>query len=396
MGFMRHKRKIILLVVICSLLGTGFFTGKKLFLGKQSAYLTAIATKMDIEESVIATGVLKPYLTVDVGAQVSGQIKKLYVHLGDQVKKGQLLAQIDPILQQNSLRDAEATLENALSQKRSKLAMLRQYELAYKRQTQLIAESIVSRADLENSEALFDSTRADLLALDALIKRAEISVDIAKANLSYTQILAPIDGIVISIVTEEGQTVVSAQTAPTILKLAKLDTITVKALISEADIIRVKPGMTVYFTILGDPETRHFSKLRAIEPAPESTNSSSSSGSISSNSAIYYNGLFDIPNPDKKLRALMTAQVTILLHKSKQVLCIPASTLGDKDADGSYTVKVLRNNLPETRKIRVGINNNVKVQVIDGLSEGDKVIIGDTSSFSSADKTQPGPQTRKD
>ena len=127
------------------------------------------------------------------------------------------------------------------------------------------------------------------------------------------------DGVVVGIVTEEGQTVVSAQAAPTILRLANLDTITVKAQISEADVTRVRPGQKVYFTILGDPDARHYGKLRAIEPATDSASSSSSASTSSSSTAIYYNGLFEVPNPDRTLRVSMTAQVFVVLSEAKQV-----------------------------------------------------------------------------
>jgi membrane fusion protein, macrolide-specific efflux system len=391
------RNKILLVLVsIAVLTGAGLLVKHYFFDKAKISYITADATKTDIEEKVLASGTLNALKTVEVGAQVSGQLKKLHVVLGDQVKKGQLLAEIDPVLQQNSLRDAEASLENVKAQKRSKQALLQQYELAYKRQKQMVDQDAAASADLESAQAQLDGTRADLAALDAQINKAKISVDTAKANLDYTRIVAPMEGVVISIVTEEGQTVVSAQSAPTILKLANLDTITVKAQISEADVTRTRPGQSVYFTILGDADTRYYSTLRAIEPGPDTTTTSSSSTTTSSSStAIYYNGLFDVPNPGRRLRVSMTAQVSIVQNIAKQALCIPTSALGEKGKDGRYTVKVLQNNLPENRMIRTGINNNVLVQVTEGLKEGDKVIIGDSSTLPVTDKTTPtGPPLR--
>jgi macrolide-specific efflux system membrane fusion protein len=383
------RNKIILVLVSMAVLTCSGLLVRHYFFGKAIiAYITADAAKTDIEEKVLASGTLNALKTVEVGAQVSGQLKKLHVVLGDQVKKGQLLAEIDPVLQQNSLRDAEASLENVKAQKRSKQALLQQYELTYKRQKQMVDQDAAARADLESAQAQLDSTRADLAALDAQINKAKISVDTAKANLDYTRIVAPMDGVVISIVTEEGQTVVSAQAAPTILKLANLDTITVKAQISEADVTRTRPGQSVYFTILGDADTRYYSTLRAIEPGPDTTTTSSSSTTTSSSStAIYYNGLFDVPNPGRRLRVSMTAQVSIVQNIAKQALCIPTSALGEKGKDGRSTVRVLVNNLPENRMIRTGINNNVLVQVTDGLQEGDRVIIGDSSTLPATEKT---------
>jgi macrolide-specific efflux system membrane fusion protein len=383
----------VALISIGILVGTGLLVRHVLFAKESPALITAGVTRMDIEESVLASGTLQALKTVDVGAQVSGQLKKLHVRLGDQVKKGDLLAEIDPVLQQNSLKDAEANQENVQAQIRSKKALLQQYEQAYRRQKELAAQDIVSRADLESAQAQFETTRADLAALEAQLKKARVAVETAQANLAYTRIAAPMDGVVIGIVTEEGQTVVSAQAAPTILKLANLDTITVKAQISEADVPRVRPAQKVYFTILGEPDIRHYGALRAIEPAPESSSSSSSS-STSSSTAIYYNGLFDVPNPDRKLRPSMTAQVAVVLSEAKQVLSIPVSALRDKGMDGRQTVKVLVNGVSVDRTIRVGISNHVNAQVIDGLREGDRVVIGDATvptAATNASMPPPGP-----
>jgi len=384
----------IVLLVCAGLLLKHFF-----FAPVVPSYITASAARMDIEEKVLASGTLNALKTVDVGAQVSGQLKKLHVALGDQVKKGDLLAEIDPVLQRNALRDAEATLKNVRAQKLSKQALLRQYTLAYRRQGELMAQDATAHADLESAQAQLDGTRADLAALDAQISKSAIAVDTAKANLDYTQILAPMDGVVLTIATEEGQTVVSTQSATTILTLADLNTITVKAKISEADVARVKPGLATYFTLLGDADTSYPSKLRAIEPASTvtATSSSTSTTSSTSSSAIYYNGLFEVPNPGKKLRVSMTAQVTIVINSARQALCIPASALEKRSRDGRCTVRVLRGTVPENRNIRVGISDNVQVQVIEGLKEGEKVVVGDSSSVPAADSAsnRRGPPGRR-
>ncbi|KAF0812128.1 Macrolide export protein MacA [Andreprevotia sp. IGB-42] len=335
-------------------------------------YLTAPVARMDIEEAVLASGTLEPITQVSVGAQVNGQLKALKVKLGDSVKKGQLLAEIDPAIQQNDLRNAQAGLQNVEAQRRAKEALLRQYDLALKRQQQMIASDASPRADLESAQAQLDSTRAELAAVDAQIAQSRVQVDTAQTNLGYTRIMAPMDGEIISVVTKEGQTVVSAQSAPTILIMANLDTMTIKAQISEADVVRVKAGQTVYFTILGVPERRFYARLRAIEPAPESINSSSSSSS-----AVYYNGLFDVANPNHVLRTSMTAQVSIVQGEAKQALTVPAAALGLRGKDGRYEVRVLKNGKVETRQVKAGLNNNVNAQVLAGLAGGEQVIIGE-------------------
>lgn len=392
------KKKTVIIVIIAILVVTaGVAAARKFFAPQKTTYITAPAARFDLEESVLATGILKAFKTVAVGAQVNGQLKMLHVALGDKVKKGQLLAEIDPVLPQNTLKDAEAQVDNLQAQKRSKQALLKQYELAYQRQSQMNAKDAGSRADLESAQAQLESTRHDIVALEAQIKKAVIAVDTARANLGYTRIHAPIDGTVISIDTEEGQTVVSNQAATTILTLATLDTMTIKAKISEADVPRVKPGLPTYFTLLGDSETRYYGKLRAIEPGPvNGTTTTGTTSTSSSSPAIYYYGLFEVPNPDNKLKVSMTTQVAVLLNQAKQALCIPVSALGEKQKDGTTTVRVLVGEQAENRSIRTGISNNVQIQVLDGLREGEKVIIGDSSSLPKTDpNTMPQPPGRK-
>ena len=391
------KKTVIISIIIILILFTGAAAAKKLFAPRKTTYITAPAARLDLEESVLATGILKAFKTVAVGAQVNGQLKTLHVSLGDKVKKGQLLAEIDPVLPQNTLKDAEAQVDNLQAQKRSKQALLKQYELAYQRQSQMNAKDAGSRADMESAQAQLESARHDIVALEAQIRKSIIAVDTARANLGYTRIHAPIDGAVISIDTEEGQTVVSNQAATTILTLATLDTMTVKAKISEADVTRVKPGLPTYFTLLGDSETRYYGRLRAIEPGPVNGTTGTGTGNTSnSSSAIYYYGLFEVPNPDNKLKVSMTAQVAVVLNQTKQALCIPVSTLGEKQKDGKTTVRVLVGEQVDTRTIHTGISNNVQIQVLDGLREGEKVIIGDSSTLPKTDPDKmPQPPGRK-
>jgi len=391
------KKYIVIGISVFLVLTAGAAAAMKFFPTPQVSYITAPAARMDLEESVLATGVLKAFKTVAVGAQVNGQLKTLHVALGDRVKKGQLLAEIDPVLPQNTLRDAEAQVDNLKAQRRSKQALLKQYELAYQRQSLMNAKDAGSRADLESAQAQLESTRYDISALDAQIRKAIIAVDTARANLGYTRIHAPIDGTVISIDTEEGQTVISNQTATTILTLATLDTMTVKTKISEADVTRVKPGLPTYFTLLGDNDTRYYGKLRTIEPGPVSngTTTSGTGSSGSSSSAIYYYGLFEVPNPENKLKVSMTTQVAVVLNQAKQALCIPVSALGEKQKDGKVKVRVLAGEQAETRTIRTGISNNVQIQVLDGLKEGEKVIIGDSSNLPKTDSNNIPPPGRR-
>ena len=214
-------------------------------------FAVAEVTRGNLEDSVLASGTMDAIERVSVGAQATGQLKSLKVALGDRVKKGQLVAEIDDLTQQNELRNAQAALQTRRAERAAKVATLKQAELAFRRQRQMLAADASSREAYETAEATLGVTRADISSLDAQIVQAEIQVDTAKVNLGYTRIVSPIDGIVVAVVTKEGQTVNSFQSAPTIIKVAQVATMTIKAQISEADVTRVKPGLPVYFTILG-------------------------------------------------------------------------------------------------------------------------------------------------
>ncbi len=370
-------RKIVFVILALAVAGTGigyWFMGRS---ADKPVLITARTARMDLEESVLASGVIHAQNTVEVGAQVSGQLQRLHVALGDRVSKGRLLAEIDPQQQKNTLEKAQAGLANVRAQKRAKEALLRQYQLELTRQERMRGRDASAQADLESAEAQVATARAEIAALEAQIVQARTEVDTAQVDLGYTQISAPIDGVVVDIETKEGQTIISAQTVPTILTLAVLDTITVKAEISEADVAKVRPGLDVYFTTLGGA-TRHQSTLRAIEPGP--TTDIDDSTSASSADAIYYNGLFDLPNADHALRIGMTAQATIVLATAQNALCIPVSALGPAAGDGRVMVSVLRGEIQERVAIRTGISDKVHVQILDGLQDGDVVVVSDSSA----------------
>ncbi|VVN03431.1 Macrolide export protein MacA [Pseudomonas fluorescens] len=343
-------------------------------------YLTATTERGDIENAVLATGLLEGIKQVDVGAQVSGQLKSLKVKVGDKVKKGQWLAEIDPLILQNTLRKAQVDEENLQAQRRATAAQLKQAKSVYERYKGLQDDESVSRQDFEDAESTFQVQQANLLSLDAQIKSAHIQIDTAKVNLAYTRIVAPIDGDVVGIVTQEGQTVIANQLAPVLLKLADLDTMTVKAQVSEADVIHISPGQQVYFTILGEADKRYYAKLRGTEPAPQNFLETQTAGTPKQNTAVFYNALFDVPNPDHRLRIAMTAQVRIVLDTAQATLMVPVAALGARNNDGSYPLRVLdAKGKAVLRDVKTGINNNVKVQILDGLAKGEKVIIGDAT-----------------
>ncbi len=350
-------------------------------------YVTAPVRLGDIENAVLATGKLDAFERVNVGAQVSGQVKSLKVKLGDRVTKGQPIADIDDLPQRNDLRNAEAALNVAKADLQAKQALLKQAESRFKRQKRMLNDEAGSREDFETAEATLAATRAELIALNARIVQAQIEVDKKKVDLSYTRILAPMDGIVIAVITQQGQTVNANQSAPTIVKLAQLDVMTIKAQISEADITRVTQGQKAYFTIFSEPDKRYDATLRTVELAPESvmkddslSGGSTASGSGTSNASVYYNALLDVPNPDNRLRIAMTAQVSLLLGEAKNTLLIPTQAV-HKTADKKQQVQVLaKDHKLEMREVKTGITNNVDVQILSGLKAGDNVVLAQESA----------------
>lgn len=344
-------------------------------------FVTATAALADLEQAVLATGTVQASKQVSVGAQASGQIKSLKVALGETVKKGQLVAEIDSLTQQNNLRNTEAGLANVQAQLLVQKATLKQAELTYQREKILLAADASARATFEAADAALQTARAQVGAAQSQIAQAQVAVSTARLNLGYTQILAPIDGVVVALVAQEGQTVNANQSTPTLLKLARLDTITVKAQISEADVVRVKPGQKVYFTILGAPDKRYATTLRTVEPAPDSILTDTNAATTTSASAIYYNGLLDVPNPEGLLRISMTAQVNIVLNEAKQVLSIPSAALGERDREGRSTVRVVDSaGQAAPRSVKVGLNNNVNAQILDGLAVGERVVVGEAAA----------------
>lgn len=413
-------------------------------------YITAEVTQGDIESSVLATGILEATKMVSVGAQVSGQVRKMYVELGDQVKQGQLIARIDSVRQENDLKTAEASIKNQMAQLTVRQANLAKVEAEYNRQKAMYAQDATSRSELESAFANYKTAQADITAINAQIEQSRLTLATAKEDLGYTQIVAPMDGTIVAIVTEEGQTVNANQSAPTIVKLAKLDTMTIKAEISEADVMKVEEGQTVYFTTLGNNEKKIYAKLRQVEPAPNSINTDSNTSSSSSSSAVYYNALFDVPNEDGKLRIDMTAQVYIVLDEAKNVLTIPAAAIqgsnrppranrGEARGEGSRgeggpasrpeaesaqgnrpaaerparlnlsdaeialieqgkaqraMVRVLQaDGTAKPTPVLIGLNNRATAQVLKGLKRGDQVVIADGSDTSN-DAAKRGGNSR--
>ena len=374
-------------------------------------YITSIAEIGDIENNVMASGKVKALNTVDVGAQVSGEVKRLYVEVGDEVAEGDLIAQIDQVTQKNTLSNQQASLEQseaaiesakaeALSRQAglksaqadlaSRQSELRQAQTDFSRLKGLVAIDAISqqeydtqatrvatasaavdnaRAAIDTARAAIDTASANINSQQAALRKSQTNVNTAREDLSYTTIRAPIAGTIVSITTEQGTTVNANQTAPTIVTLADLSTIRINAQISEADVINVKAGLPVYFNIIGNPDQKYDAILKAIEPAPERISDTSST-----DAAIYYVGYIEVPNTERRFRIDMTAQVYIVINQAKNALLIPSAALqaagkskNKKPIDGNNEAK--NNSANKVNKGNAGNETTATVRVLKADGE---------------------------
>lgn len=373
-----RKRLILSAVTLVGLLGVWL-----LFLRSPAKpeLVTAQARTGDIEEVVLATGVLEPLELVRVGAQASGRIEHLAVKIGDIVEAGQLVAEIDSQTRRNTLRDREAALANIRAVHAARRAGLVKAEKDFERERDLLAGGSTPRAQYDAAVATRDSARAEVQSLDAQVAQAQVALESAGIELDYTRITAPIAGTVVAIVTDEGQTVNALQTAPTIVMIARLDTMTVRADISEADVVRVRRGLPVWFSILGDPKRRFDGELRQVEPAPASiANESNAAASRinSTNGAVYYTGLIDVANADGILRPSMTAQVSIILSRVSGAVLVPLSAVERAPRAGDTARVRILDAMGEVqiRQVQVGIDNGADIQILGGLQAGETIVLG--------------------
>ena len=347
---------------------------------------TVAVARADIESSVTALGTLQPRRYVDVGAQASGQIRTLHVEAGDEVRKGQLLVEIDPSTQQARLDAGRFSIDNLKAQLAEQRAQYLLAQQVLKRQHDLAAAGATRQEDLQAADAQLKMTQARIDMFQAQIRQAQASLRSDEAELGYTRIYAPMDGTVVAVDAREGQTLNAQQQTPLILRIAKLSPMTVWAQVSEADIGKVKPGMTAYFTTLAGGKRRWNSTVRQILPIPPKPLALTSQGGGGPASAtsgttgsqvVQYTVLLDVDNPDGALMAEMTTQVFFVAGQASQVLCAALAALDDSDSEGLRLAQVLgQDGKLEQRKVRVGLSDRLRVQILEGLQEGERLVIG--------------------
>jgi len=376
-------------VLLCGfgLLGLGALLAWKALPAGGDPLSTVTVTRGDIESSVTALGTLQPRRYVDVGAQASGQIRKLHVEVGDPVKEGQLLVEIDPSTQQARLDAGRFSIDNLKAQLAEQQAQYQLAEQQYKRQRNLAAGGATREEDIQSAQAQLKVTQARIDMYRAQIRQAQASLRSDEAELGYTRIYAPMSGTVVAVDAREGQTLNAQQQTPLILRIAKLSPMTVWAQVSEADIGHVKPGMSAYFTTLAGGKRRWTSSVRQILPIPpkpldQSTQGGGSPASASAGSTgskvVLYTVLLDVDNPDNALMAEMTTQVFFVAGRASKVLTVPVAALDeDGSAENMRIAQVLDvNGKVEQRQVRTGLSDRLRVQVLEGLDEGDRLLIG--------------------
>ncbi|SNS18742.1 MULTISPECIES: efflux RND transporter periplasmic adaptor subunit [unclassified Azospirillum] len=374
--------------------------------GPDNAHLlTAAVERGDIEDTVSAVGNLQPRDYVDVGTQVSGQLRKLHVEIGQTVEQGTLLAEIDPTVYQTRVEADKAQLENysaQLAQREAELALARQQ---YQRQKNLLKDNATSQDAYQSAETSLRAAEASVRVMNAQIRQTTSTLRGDEANLGYTKIYAPMTGTVVSQNAKQGQTLNANQSAPIVLRIADLSAMTVTTEVSEADVSRLKVGMPAYFTTLGRPDRRWQGTLRQVEPTP-----------TVENNVVLYNALFDVGNEGGELMTQMTAQVFFIVASAKDVVRVPVAALqapqrpagprqpgqrppgaetaggpsarpgppaagGERPAGGARgklrMVTVLKpDGTTEERRVTIGVSDRIHVEITDGLKEGEQVVIG--------------------
>ncbi|EAJ3592584.1 efflux RND transporter periplasmic adaptor subunit [Campylobacter coli] len=383
------KNRVVLIVVILALFGVGayfiFFNDNE-----KITYLTQKVKKIDISQTIEAVGKVYAKDQVDVGAQVSGQIIKLYVDVGSHVKQGDLIAQIDKDKQQNDLDITKAQLESVKANLESKKVALEIASKQYQREQKLYAAKASSLENLEIQKNNYYSLKASVAELNAQVIQLEITLKNAKKDLDYTTITAPIDGVVINVAVDEGQTVNANQNTPTIVRIANLDEMEIKMEIAEADVNKIKIGTELEFSLLNDPQKTYRASIASIDPADTEVSDSSSSYSSSSSSssnAIYYYAKFYVQNKDNFLRIGMSIQNEIVIASVKDVIAVPTYAIKN-DAKGYY-VEILQNQKAVKKYVKFGIKDSINTQILEGVDENEELIIS-----SSADGLVPEMKLR--
>ncbi len=335
-------------------------------------YETAEVVRRDIEVSIGATGKIEPRAYVDVGAQVSGQLRRLDVAIGQRVEEGQLVAEIDAEVQAALVEGIEADLARLEAELAEQEAGLAFAERQNDRRTRLAEASAASEVAAEQDRRDRDMLRARVDASRARIRQTEAQLRAEGATLRHARIVAPMSGIVVSLDAKEGQTLNANYDTPLILRIADLDTMTVRTEVSEADVVKLREGMPVWFTTLGEPERRWQARLATILPAPPRPAAEAEGAAAPVGGVVNFTALFDVENTGA-LRAGMTAQVFFVTDEARDVPVVPVAAIGP---DGSVRVLGADGAVSE-RRVETGLSTRFLAEIRDGLAPGERVVTGE-------------------
>ncbi|EAH8207830.1 efflux RND transporter periplasmic adaptor subunit [Campylobacter upsaliensis] len=371
------KKKLIASLLICIVLCFGIWV-YFYFSTEKVEYLTQKISRKNISQTIEAVGKVYAKEQVDVGAQVSGQIIKLYVDVGDRVKQGDLIAQIDKDKQQNDLDITKARLESAKANLESKKVALSIASKQYIREQKLYDKKATSLESLETLKDNYFALKASVAALNAEVIELEITLKNAQKDLDYTIITAPMDGVIINVAVDEGQTVNANQNTPTLVRIANLEQMEVKMEIAEADVSKIKIGTKLEFSLLSNPEKTYEAQIASIDPADTQISDSnsqqnSSNSSNSTSNAIYYYAKFFVDNKNDLLRIGMSIQNEIVVAHAQNVLAVP--TYAIKSDRGGYFVEILEKDRVRKAYVKLGIKDALNTEILDGVSEGENLVI---------------------
>ncbi|MDH4164123.1 MAG: efflux RND transporter periplasmic adaptor subunit [Nitrospirota bacterium] len=347
-------------------------------------YRTEPVTRGDIRETVTATGTVNPVTTVQVGTQVSGTIKDIFVDFNSLVRKGQLIAQIDPAFFETQLAQSRANADRAL-------AALRDAERVLNQNKALYPKHLIAKNDYDASVTAQESAAAQVAQALAALKAAE-------TNLSYTKIFSPVDGVVISRNVDVGQTVAASFQTPTLFTIAQdLTKMQINTNVAESDIGRVQVGQAVEFIVDAYPDTNFKGSVRQVRRAP-----------ITVQNVVTYDVVVQVPNPGMKLMPGMTANVAIVITTKDEVLRIPNSALrfrpersadqaaakpkaaAEKKGPAGPSVWVQENNKPKRVAVTTGISDGIWTEVVSGeLKEDQQVIVETVKKNKGASQSGP-------
>lgn len=349
-----------------------------------TVYKTQKIENGDIMESITASGTINPLSTVSVGSQASGRIAEIYVDYNSVVKKGQLLALIDQENAKATVQQREAALEIAKAQVAVEENNIKYYKKALNRIFKLNASKYSTEKDLEAAERDYDNSVAQLTLEQAQVKQAQASLDSAKTELSYTEIKAPVDGIVISKAVEVGQTVAASFETPEIFSVAEdLTKMQIEASVVEADIAKVKEGQKVRFTVDSYADDYFYGVVTQVRNEATTTSN-----------VVTYTVVIGIDNTEMKLKPGMTANVEIITAEEKDVMLVPNQALrfyiDDSDNAKRYKdrgVWIMKNGKPERVTVKIGVSDDDNTQILESsLKIGDAVIIGKELSAADTQK----------